>query len=365
MSELIIHIEKLLGEDPTVSSDNETTGQYFLIRLLLIALGLYYFSVSIVALVQAGIIPFIVPCAGFVLMVALLLLSYHTGSNLIMPVFIALPILIGTVLSSEFGAAGDFHLTIPLGISIVFISVSLSIGMKFFVSALLVIAELLISMFVETRAPIYTVSSGTMVAFRLVSLLFLSAFIFIVSYYFCIKFTQAEHKIYVYNRQLKKMASMDPLTNLMNRRGMSEVLPDLQKEYMMGINGLSIAIGDIDFFKKINDNYGHDCGDYILKSVSEIFAKYMEGKGEVCRWGGEEFLFAFTHPNPDNVFVLLNDLRHNIKHTHFNFNGTDIRLTMTFGLEEYSPSHDLDSTIKAADQKLYLGKESGRDKVVY
>ena len=70
----------------------------------------------------------------------------------------------------------------------------------------------------------------------------------------------------------------------------------------------SIAIGDIDFFKKINDTYGHNCGDQVLKSLSDLFREKTLGAGHVCRWGGEEFLFFFPEMNLDNATALMNEI---------------------------------------------------------
>lgn len=343
----------------------ESADQCYVIRLVLLALAAYYLITSAFIIHLSGPVESLTSFVGFFVIALLFFVSYQLNSEMMVFITIAVPVLINTFLSVEWGFNCDFQYIIPMGIAIAFGSVVFSLHVKFLVSALLCIYSFILNIALFYSKPIFIPYTVLLRSLKIANTLFIAIYLIIVSYYFCIKFTEAEHKVYIYNRQLKKMASLDPLTNLMNRRGMSETLPDMQREYMEGLHGLSIAIGDIDFFKKVNDNYGHDCGDYILTTVSDIFSKYMEGKGEVCRWGGEEFLFVFTEHNPDNVFVYLNDLRHTIKHTRFTFNDININVTMTFGLEEFSPNHGIDATIKAADEKLYLGKESGRDKVVY
>ena len=138
---------------------------------------------------------------------------------------------------------------------------------------------------------------------------------------------------------------------------------------------MSIAIGDIDHFKKINDTYGHDAGDEVLKSLAKLFDDYMSEFGIAIRWGGEEFLFVFDDVNLDDAFVALDRLRLKISTLEILWKGERIPVTMTFGLTDINvmlSSKDTDSDIENriheaigdADKKLYMGKESGRNKVV-
>lgn len=344
---------------------NDSGDLFILLRVLCLIYVLYYAIQTVLVSIGMGLNSAIFSCVAIILMLLNFIISYFIDQEISLLMLVGLPVIANSVLSFVFGHTFTFHHMIPLGILIIFSSIRRTIPQKFIVSFVLAIYVVVFDLVLRQHVPFYEPNPFIEFVSVQVSMLLICAFLITASCYFCMKFTQAEHKVYIYNRQLKKMASLDPLTNLMNRRGMADVLPDLEYEYNKGNHGFSIAIGDIDFFKHVNDKYGHDCGDYILKSVSEIFARYMEGKGEICRWGGEEFLFAFTERNPDNVFVFLNDLRHTIKHTHFTFNEIDIQITMTFGLEEFSPNSTIESTIKQADEKLYLGKESGRDKVVY
>ena len=189
--------------------------------------------------------------------------------------------------------------------------------------------------------------------------------IFAVGLSFASKFARTEYKLYQYTVQLKKLAGSDPLTGLMNRRNMLSVIDEVLPGMLKGVDMMSIAIGDIDFFKKVNDSRGHDCGDYVLKELSQLFESYMERKGYAARWGGEEFLFVFIHGNADDAYVDLESLRNSIEKKTFEFADHEFKITMTFGLEEHNMNEDIDETIKKADEKLYMGKESGRNKVVY
>ncbi|MBO5551115.1 MAG: GGDEF domain-containing protein, partial [Lachnospiraceae bacterium] len=115
----------------------------------------------------------------------------------------------------------------------------------------------------------------------------------------------------------------------------------------------------------VNDTRGHDCGDYVLKTLASVFKDFMKDKGYVSRWGGEEFVFIFKDINGDDAYPMLEDLRRNIEKMELEFFSHKFNITMTFGVEEYSPMFGSEEAIKKADEKLYIGKESGRNKVVY
>ena len=141
---------------------------------------------------------------------------------------------------------------------------------------------------------------------------------------------------------------------------------ELGNDYEVGNAGfVSIAIADIDFFKKINDTYGHDAGDKVLKAVAGLFMDKMKTYGRVCRWGGEEFLFVFYGRNGDAAYDALQEIYDEIHRLTVSYENEEIRITMTFGLEEYDQNDGMETAIRRADEKLYQGKETGRDKIVY
>lgn len=200
------------------------------------------------------------------------------------------------------------------------------------------------------------------------TMLFMSTFIlFLCMFVICLMFSNnnqsALEKLAGYNRKLKQEAQMDALTGLYNRHYMYQVLEIAVNEQKN--SQFTIAMGDIDLFKKVNDTLGHNCGDYVLKSVAEFFKKYMVGKGTVCRWGGEEFLFLFSHDNGDDAFIYVQEMHEKIERLALEYEGTKVPITMTFGVEEYFSGTSVTELIKKADDKLYTGKESGRNRVVY
>lgn len=163
---------------------------------------------------------------------------------------------------------------------------------------------------------------------------------------------------------LKDMITTDPLTGLLNRRACRSSLQKKMEQCRENRQqSLSVTIGDIDFFKRINDTYGHECGDMVLKSVSNIFKKHMEEKGLVSRWGGEEFLLVFELPLAQ-AHEKLTQIADEIRNTSFAYEGETFSVSLTFGLTEVNGEQPLDEIVKEADDLLYRGKAEGRNRIV-
>ena len=145
---------------------------------------------------------------------------------------------------------------------------------------------------------------------------------------------------------------------------MTQHLSMLSQQYVKHHMNFCVAILDIDFFKHVNDEHGHGMGDYVLKSLSYILKSSMEGRGQVARWGGEEFLLTFENTELDRAYKLLDQIRARIAEQEFTFKDVSLHLTITGGIEEYSMTESIDAIITRADEKLYRGKTSGRNQIV-
>ncbi|MDE6233931.1 MAG: GGDEF domain-containing protein [Lachnospiraceae bacterium] len=165
------------------------------------------------------------------------------------------------------------------------------------------------------------------------------------------------------NRKLNELANYDPLTQLLLRRPMQEHIDKCVEQKKLYSKDYVICIGDIDLFKKFNDEYGHDCGDVVLKTVSRLIADGVGNGNYVCRWGGEEILILF----PDNTVYeaekVIEKVRVTIEKNIISYKNSNVHVTMTFGIsssEKHIMSHEV---IESADKALYKGKQSGRNKV--
>ena len=162
------------------------------------------------------------------------------------------------------------------------------------------------------------------------------------------------------NEELALLASTDSLTGLLNRRKMLELIQECEETQ----NDFSLVLCDIDNFKKLNDNYGHDCGDKVLLNISEFFRSHISAPNQVCRWGGEEILILLVG-NHENAVAFSKRLCIGIAANSINYEGHKIAVTMTFGVSSYQKGiSTIDRMIIDADQKMYCGKASGKNQVV-
>ena len=160
---------------------------------------------------------------------------------------------------------------------------------------------------------------------------------------------------------LTRKADFDQLTGLYNRYAINQIIAN----YVVNKRNLHVAIADIDFFKKINDKYGHDVGDKALKKVADIFVKYSKDMYHVGRWGGEEFLFIASDRFTKAEFLTrLDDIRKHFERTTLTLLGNKIKFTVSFGVSMYDGKVRIESVIKKADNNLYKAKESGRNQIV-
>ncbi len=165
------------------------------------------------------------------------------------------------------------------------------------------------------------------------------------------------------NNQLDEMSKKDPLTKLYNRRYMNYEL-NRRMSYLIGEGRLfGLIMADIDNFKNVNDTYGHDAGDDVLIAVANEFTKALRGDDCVCRWGGEEFLVVING-NHQVTSDVAERIRKRVEDLTIETNGHQIKVTMTFGVSESIPGLRMERLIQIADERLYKGKQGGKNCVV-
>lgn len=225
-----------------------------------------------------------------------------------------------------------------------------------------------------TFEPFEQLSKPISVTFQIINIVSIFLSLIVILSIFTRDKMATEAKLAQYNRQLKAVAEHDHLTGLLNRRsGMNEMVAKIMSGDFN--TGMSIAMADIDHFKKINDTYGHEAGDEVLKKLAKLFEEFMISYGIAIRWGGEEFVFVFDDTNLDDAFVALDGLRFKISTLDILWKGERIPVTMTFGVTDVNVMvsasdteldivNRINQAIDEADKKLYMGKESGRNKVV-
>jgi len=163
---------------------------------------------------------------------------------------------------------------------------------------------------------------------------------------------------------LRAMIELDTLTQINNRRRGDTRLRSIINRAREKGTEFNVAIGDIDYFKKVNDTYGHDAGDAVLVAVANILKKGMQGRGFVARWGGEEFLIVFDRMDYDSSIKHLNRILDRIRAEVVRVNGYEISVTMSFGITRGKENDENNLVIKRADELLYTAKSTGRNQVV-
>ncbi len=360
---LLIKAKDLLNKD--VTAENELKDMAVLLRILCIADALFHFIHSIIFFLSFGVhmgaLAFVY-CLG---MIAVLCVTYQDKTRLSLLLYSGILIIsmvsycayLGTPLGYQFGL-----FTIVL---LFYFKTNEPLILKTLASLVCASLYIAVAVYVEQKGTSFSLSYGLKTLLFLLNSISLFIKFTIISRFYCSKFSSSEEKIIQYAKKLEHLATIDMLTQLQNRRGMMKHLIKLADGYSSTNQPFSLVLSDVDFFKKVNDTYGHDTGDYVLVNLAALFEDFMKDKGRVARWGGEEFLFVFEGTNGDFVFEELNKLKFLVEKTIFSYKDFHFSITMTFGLEEYDSNVGIEKTIEKADEKLYQGKEHGRNCVIY
>ncbi|MFN7132891.1 MAG: diguanylate cyclase [Myxococcales bacterium] len=166
-------------------------------------------------------------------------------------------------------------------------------------------------------------------------------------------------------RNLYESATKDGLTRIYNKKYFTDTV---RKEFAYCLRHrvpLSLLIFDVDHFKRINDTYGHQAGDYVLARLATLVSDAIRTEDVFARYGGEEFVLLLREATEDKAFILAERIRRLIEGSGFTFNGQQMRVTISIGLATLKDGEyaDCDQFIEAADGLLYKAKQGGRNRV--
>lgn len=164
--------------------------------------------------------------------------------------------------------------------------------------------------------------------------------------------------------RLHELACTDPLTQLRNRRFTMEVAQHEAAVFERGGRPLSILLGDVDHFKRINDQHGHAVGDAVLRAIARVLREGVREVDHVARWGGEEFLVLLPATELDEAQQVAERLRAAVQALVEVEGRRELRLSLTLGLAELQPGESIEQALVRADRALYEGKQAGRNRVV-
>ncbi len=177
--------------------------------------------------------------------------------------------------------------------------------------------------------------------------------------------SQARKEIETLYQEVERLSHIDPLTELSNRRSFNTEALRLFQLAIRNQNKLSCAMLDIDFFKRVNDTYGHDFGDKVLVAVAKACQKQIRKTDLLARFGGEEFCFLFPETDLNGAALVAEKIRHAISKLEFHSGKNRFSVTVSIGVSKLLDSNDkMESMLKRSDDSLYNAKRNGRNRVV-
>lgn len=261
--------------------------------------------------------------------------------------------------SFALGWQSAFFLYLLVGILLTFINSKLSTFEQILFG--LFSAVLLVYLFVFS--PSEPVLGGYDRYLSIMNLVIMVVMLVVVGHYIEASARGAEAELLNTNKTLLNLATTDPVTNLINRRNM--MLRIEQEREKLSLNGrpFVLIMIDIDNFKHVNDEYGHDCGDFVLVAIAETISQAIRKQDQVARWGGDEFLVMLPETDLIGGGIVAEKIRSKILRTPFVYHDTTIPVTMTLGVGLCEKNAGIGAWIRKADQALYEGKQAGKNRV--
>lgn len=362
MHNLFMKFRKFITQD--VKSETELKDLAVLLRTLSLLSVAYLVGVSFyfghIFQYELSLLTFVSSC----MYLGAFIETYENKTVLGRKIFNYNTIILSIILTVCTGWAKQFEWMMIISLFIVYFSTDIDLRKKQHKSQIIIAFCVTLAIITNIIQKYDTGTSIPNLILCIITSIYYSIAFGVIAFCFSKKYNETENKLHKFNQKLMNLANFDPLTGLSNRRYMNEYLVNLCNLKDKNRDVFTLALLDLDFFKSVNDEYGHDAGDFILKEVSAIFENTMENRGRVARWGGEEFLFCFENLNPKQTFNVLDSMRSEIEKKDFVYKDNVIKITITVGIEEYYHIAGIEGTISKADKKLYKGKEEGRNRVV-
>ena len=338
----------------------------------------FLFTVAVMGLVHATLLVVMI-CAHITPLIQFNILSVIVylfcillcKSGYIMPVYVSilLEVSIYAIVSIHFigwdcGSCCFLCSIIPI---IIYFGCFLFKGSKRWIVVLLLIFNFSMYVYLFIRyagvQPVYVLSP----VFKTVLIIFSSfAMVFSIIFYNAIYIYSSEYEMVSLekkNKQLSVDAQEDTLTSLLNRRGFLPIVENCMKSE--NTKHFCVAFCDIDNFKRVNDSYGHDGGDEVLRHITKLIKREMQGCS-ICRWGGEEFVILMRDYDFTVAKEKMEYLRKVIETSPTVFYNKHIPSTITIGLEENKETYkEPEEIIKKSDERMYYGKQHGKNIVIY
>lgn len=172
------------------------------------------------------------------------------------------------------------------------------------------------------------------------------------------------HLVTSSQKKLKEMATTDSLTGLHNRRSIEQAASSAIENHKRNDVAVSVLLCDLDKFKQVNDEYGHQVGDQVLKAFSSLIEDAIRCGDYAARWGGEEFLLLLPNTKAEMAFIVAERIRQQFEQLVVVESLEDLRVSVTIGISEFYAGDTFDHFVARADEALYRGKNLGRNQVI-
>ncbi|PKM94358.1 MAG: hypothetical protein CVU84_09800 [Firmicutes bacterium HGW-Firmicutes-1] len=262
------------------------------------------------------------------------------------------------------GWSVGFHYYILCIGSLSFYATTIKIHLKIAVSVFLLITYILLSYLTDGIAGPYTLNVTHSALFNYFNIICSFSVFTFMAYLYSHSVGKVEYALRKENVVLGVDANTDVLTGILNRRYIMKVIEERIRDYQKNNESFVLVMSDIDDFKSLNDKYGHECGDIVLSAVAAFFLKNLRKDDLISRWGGEEFLILLPKTTISEGEAVVEKIRERLSNHTILYQREEIRITMTFGICEFYENMSFSDLINIADQRLYKGKNQGKNCVV-
>lgn len=352
-----------MGEDEMDSRGNSLSDEFYILLWCCFFIHIIY---AIVFLYGKVNIMGVSNIFSILLYGVLINIEKRKGLSRVVTVFCLLEVIYNVVLGTIcMGWESGFPIELICAIPIVFFRLMKKVKASCSVTLLIAIIYLVLKISCSVNAPIYYLSDYYLLGIYIFNMGISFTIIMFFPFIYCSNYENSQKHLIMMNKKLNKLAKYDPLTNLLNRRSMKAEINKANYQYNANDKDFAFLLCDIDDFKKVNDTYGHDCGDYILREISNVIADLVRNCDSVCRWGGEEILILLNDIKDDTISEIASRINSNLRKKILMYDDIVIGITLTIGISSSIKEKDIENMIRKADENLYKGKNSGKNCIIY
>lgn len=263
----------------------------------------------------------------------------------------------GVVATAMIGWNAGFHHYILLILPVAIVSAYYRSWVRVTLAVAVSLGYLGLDFMYRLAEPAVVVSAPLLSTLHYVNLATMMLIMAVLASTYCHLVRHSEHRLH-------ELACTDPLTQLRNRRFMTEVAQHEAAVFERGGRPLCLVLGDVDHFKRINDRHGHTLGDGVLRAIAQVLREGVREVDHVARWGGEEFLVLLPATEADEAQQVADRLRVGVQALAEVEGRSGLGLSITLGVAELQPGESIEQALMRADRALYEGKQAGRNRVV-